>query len=708
MKRRANIILSLTFLCLAVLWGCGGGGSSSSSGGNSTSGNNSGNNGSGGNNSGGNSSGSNGSGGQNSGTSTGVGTLLFTVQWPSAAQSSSGAQSVRVVLSANGTTLAQQVVSRPTAAATTSSITFSNQPAEQITANATSYSLSGGSGSALASAAVVVNLTPNATVSTPLSFSPTIASVSISPTPIGLITGSTTTLAASALDANGNVILTTGSDWSWSSSNTGVATIGASGVTTTLTAVSAGTSSITLQETTTGKTISVVAAVSNFYITLAPPQVTLAPGGTQQFTVSTTLGSLPVTWKVQEGSAGGSVDTNGVYTAPATTGTYHVIAIPLAYPAFSGSATITVSAAVPGAGYTITNLGAVTMTGLNASGQTSGFVTDNHGMSTIVRGAPSGSVVNLGGDPNGTTFATGINSSGQISGYSNIGNGSILIYSFRTTATGSFSDGTATLFGSTSGVSTVEATGINDSGQMTGWHGVQTNLGGLLTAFRSTPNSAASPGITDLGALVANQASQGWAINAIGQVTGSSTTANGGKHAFRTTATGTLFDGTATDLGVLPGNDSTTGTAINSSGQVVGYADYGSGITHAFRTTATGTLTDGTGIDLGTLGGTKTVANGINDSGDVVGYSYLADNVTQHAFVYTDHMIDLNTQLPANSGITVTNAVAINSSGQILVTYYTNSVPGQQSAILTPISSKAARKLPAPSQQTTPAASHSR
>jgi probable HAF family extracellular repeat protein len=70
-------------------------------------------------------------------------------------------------------------------------------------------------------------------------------------------------------------------------------------------------------------------------------------------------------------------------------------------------------------------------------------------------------------------------------------------------------------------------------------------------------------------------------------------------------------------------------------------------------------------IDLGTLGGGSSYAYGVNDSGEVVGYSWLADG-EQHAFLYDDgKMLDLNSLIPANSGWELLDAYGINDAGQI-------------------------------------------
>jgi hypothetical protein len=53
-------------------------------------------------------------------------------------------------------------------------------------------------------------------------------------------------------------------------------------------------------------------------------------------------GAVPVTWVVEEGSAGGTIDPTGEYVSPATPGTYHVVATSKSDPTVSQIATLTV------------------------------------------------------------------------------------------------------------------------------------------------------------------------------------------------------------------------------------------------------------------------------------------------------------------------------------------------------------------------------
>ena len=120
------------------------------------------------------------------------------------------------------------------------------------------------------------------------------------------------------------------------------------------------------------------------------------------------------------------------------------------------------------------------------------------------------------------------------------------------------------------------------------------------------------------------------------------------------------------DLGTL-GNDyrDVVTTGINDAGQVVGYSYDNNGYAHAFLYDESATPKM---RDLGTLGGGSSYAFDINNAGQVVGTS------SGHAFIYdsASGMKDLNDLLAADSGWPysdwpITSAFAINSSGKIVV-----------------------------------------
>ena len=118
------------------------------------------------------------------------------------------------------------------------------------------------------------------------------------------------------------------------------------------------------------------------------------------------------------------------------------------------------------------------------------------------------------------------------------------------------------------------------------------------------------------------------------------------------------------DLGTLGGSNSVA-VGINASGQVVGYsttAATGGAVSHAFLYSA------GAMLDLGSLGGTTSSASGLNASGQVVGYSTTAaDGSVSHAFLYSANtMVDLGTpDAPAGT------ATGINAAGQITGSFTT-------------------------------------
>ena len=122
-------------------------------------------------------------------------------------------------------------------------------------------------------------------------------------------------------------------------------------------------------------------------------------------------------------------------------------------------------------------------------------------------------------------------------------------------------------------------------------------------------------------------------------------------------------NGTVTDLGTL-GGTSSYANGINDSGQVVGISNIHSNMeTHA-------TLwSNGTVTDLGTLGGIGSAAFGINASGQIVGYAYTSGNGPPHATLWSNGTVtDLNSLLNASTvsaGWVLNEAHAINNSGFI-------------------------------------------
>jgi probable HAF family extracellular repeat protein len=159
-------------------------------------------------------------------------------------------------------------------------------------------------------------------------------------------------------------------------------------------------------------------------------------------------------------------------------------------------------------------------------------------------------------------------------------------------------------------------------------------------------------------------------INDLGQVVGD----NGSGGAF-------LYSGGhMQDLGTL-GGVSANALGINNGGQIVGWSYINSVEVHAFL------YSGGHMQDLGTLGGSNSEANGINNRGQVVGGSTLVAGFKQphYAFLYSgSRMLDLNYLLISNPGWILTYAIGINDVGQIVGS---GTVNGQGHAfLLTPVS----------------------
>jgi hypothetical protein len=77
-------------------------------------------------------------------------------------------------------------------------------------------------------------------------------------------------------------------------------------------------------------------------VLVRPDAVTLSAGGRQAFLATGAATGTSVTWSIVEGAAGGAITTQGVYTAPMSSGTFHVSATSLSDPTKGATATVTV------------------------------------------------------------------------------------------------------------------------------------------------------------------------------------------------------------------------------------------------------------------------------------------------------------------------------------------------------------------------------
>jgi probable HAF family extracellular repeat protein len=190
------------------------------------------------------------------------------------------------------------------------------------------------------------------------------------------------------------------------------------------------------------------------------------------------------------------------------------------------------------------------------------------------------------------------------------------------------------------------AFGIGPEGEVVG---ASATVGGQDHAFLWKNGN-----MTDLGTLVGSEGSSAArGANGRGEVVGQSTTSDGQARAFL------WRNEVMTDLGTLDGAGSSGAHSINGVGQVVGYSYSGAtGDNHAFL------WENGVMADLGTLGGPWSLANDINNSGQVVGASRVDaehDDVS-HAFLWQNGvMSDLGTLGGRTSG-----AQGINEAGDVV------------------------------------------
>ena len=276
----------------------------------------------------------------------------------------------------------------------------------------------------------------------------------------------------------------------------------------------------------------------------------------------------------------------------------------------------------------------------------------------------------LGGN---TSYALSINDSGVVAGYSYLSD-NITTHAFLWTAVGGMVDIAAGLPRGTSS----QASFINTRGDVAGTSVVgragqvpATRVGhkwSLLASLHQDPRNYGF-GINKFDQVTGQQYSTGDVVNAIFWDLRAGTNVflpayPGGLHTVgiaindlsHVTGTGSIPGGlgfaalvwlSSTSTPILIGNlgtdDYSAGAAINNHDEVVGYNSPTLAGFYWKQTTGI--------VPLQSLGGTSSPAFGINDSGNIAGYSSDSSGIT-HAVLwshYTDLPLDLGTLLPGNN-----------------------------------------------------------
>jgi len=268
----------------------------------------------------------------------------------------------------------------------------------------------------------------------------------------------------------------------------------------------------------------------------------------------------------------------------------------------------------------------------------------------------NGVMTDLGTLGGNNSSATALNATGTVVGSADTAAGASHAFVDRS---GVMTD-LGTLDGATAGST---ALAVNDAGQVVGYSTAPGGTGDV--AFLDSDGT-----MTDLGTIDGGTASVANGINDAGVVIGNSDTAASDEIGF------VYQNGTITAVGTLGGPNSSV-NAINDNGVVTGSSQDAADVSHPF-VYANGKMTS-----LGTYN-IDTTPQAINDNGVIVGTTYGVDasgDPFTHAFIYQSGTFqDLTTLIPAGSGWQLTDAVAININGQILVDA-TNTTTGQNHAL---------------------------
>jgi hypothetical protein len=179
------------------------------------------------------------------------GSASFRLRWPEQSRLiPDSANSIRVEIRRGGTSIATRVLTRPVVGGV-SSVTFSPLPVGDLTASASAYPTTDGTGTAQTQGTVPLTIESGKDTTFTLTMESAIHHLDVTPANPLLAAGETVQLIATARDAANNIVLMSPGKLTWASSNNGVAVLTASGL---ATASGAGIATVTATDTESGKT----------------------------------------------------------------------------------------------------------------------------------------------------------------------------------------------------------------------------------------------------------------------------------------------------------------------------------------------------------------------------------------------------------------------------------------------------------------------
>jgi WD40 repeat protein len=167
---------------------------------------------------------------------------------------------------------------------------------------------------------------------------PPIVSITVSPSAVTVSSTGTQSFTATVTGTNN-----TGVTWSVQEGVTGGSITSAGAYTAPQAAGTYHVVATSQADNTKSATATVTVTPPPVVVSVFPMEDTLGFGGLRDFHARVTGSSdTAVTWSVQEGVAGGTITPDGLYTAPNTAGTFHVVVTSVADPNRGATATVTV------------------------------------------------------------------------------------------------------------------------------------------------------------------------------------------------------------------------------------------------------------------------------------------------------------------------------------------------------------------------------